>query len=268
MRGLGDRQYKEGLMTKCKVVSFLEVSSFTFEQLWRISRIQRNILRKNLDSLVEKETVFVHKYSIPYTKEFYGYMYKYPVPYMTPINGHKHYLLDCSQRVCEAYMNFYYNNKAREKRVPSNEFLMKERQKHRQKLCMCEDEARSFETKSKIQVDEMSKTEFREYLQKFEEHLIYFERLIREREINSVNFGERFQIGEDVTERELSNITRVSELLTKRGYSLLDVLIRCSTERTRIHTTGYYTDDLTLPLTRYGSLWKKMEKAGLLKNLS
>jgi DNA-binding HxlR family transcriptional regulator len=80
MRGLGERQYKERLMTKYKIVSLLDVSPFTFEQLWRISRIQRNVLRKNLNSLVEEETILVHNYSIPYNQEFYGYMYKYPVP--------------------------------------------------------------------------------------------------------------------------------------------------------------------------------------------
>src|SRR5215207_5002540 len=112
MRGLGERQYKERLMTKYKIVSFLDVSPFTFEQLWRISRIQRNVLRKNLNSLVEEETVRVRTYSIPYNQEFYGYMYKYPVPYMAPVYGHRYYLLDLSQIVCDAYMNFYYNNNA------------------------------------------------------------------------------------------------------------------------------------------------------------
>src|SRR5215216_711413 len=92
VRGLGDRQYKARLMTKYKIVSFLAVSPFTFEQLWRVSRIHRNTLRKNLDLLVEEETVRVHKYSIPYTNEFYGYMYKYPIPYMTPLYGRKYYL--------------------------------------------------------------------------------------------------------------------------------------------------------------------------------
>ena len=83
VRGLGDRQYKERLMTKYKIVSFLAVSPFTYEQLQRVSGIHRNTLRKNLDLLVD----------------------------MIPLYGHKYYLLDCSQRQSDAYMNLYYNNK-------------------------------------------------------------------------------------------------------------------------------------------------------------
>jgi hypothetical protein len=270
MRGLGERQYKERLMTKYKIVSLLDVSPFTFEQLWRISRIQRNVLRKNLNSLVEEETILVHNYSIPYNQEFYGYMYKYPVPYMPPAYGHKYYLLDLSRIVSDAYMNFYYNNKARENRVPLIQFLTEERKKRKQKLCASEDKARSLELKSELQIDEMGRTELRDYLQSAEEHLIYHERFKRETEILCVKFGDRFLNEgeeEEVTEKEMRNITMISEFFTKRDYSLLDVLIRCSMEHTRIHTTDYWRDDLTLPLMRYRSLWKITEKIGLLKNL-
>jgi hypothetical protein len=270
MRGLGDRQYKERLMTKYKIVSLLDVSPFTFEQLWGISRIQRNVLKKNLNTLVEEETVRIHTYLIPYSQEFYGYMYKYPASYMAPVYGRKYYLLDLSQRVCDAYMNFYYNNKARENRIPLKQFLTVERQKRKQKLSMSEDEVRSFETKSELQTNEMGKTELREYLQRFEEHLIYRERFRRETEILYVKFGERFLNEEDeeeVTEKEMRNIIKISEFFTKRGYSLLDVLIRCSMEHTRIHTTGYWAHDLMFPLMRYRTLWKTMEKAGLHNNL-
>ena len=268
VRGLGERQYKARLMTQYKIVSFLAVCPFTFEQLWRVSRIQRNVLRKNLDLLVEEGSVLAHRYSIPYTREFYGYMYKYPVPYMTPTNGRKYYLLDCSQRQCDAYMNFYYNNMAKERKEPFEELLIKERQKRKHKLCMHEDEAISFKTISKLEAEGMTQTELRDHLQMSEENLIYLERLIREDEIIAVKFGERFQNDEEtITNEELDRVTKVSDFFTKRRYSSLDVLVRCSTEHTRIHTSGYYADDLNLGLIRYNSLWKIMDKAGLLRNL-
>jgi hypothetical protein len=212
--------------------------------------------------------VRVHKYSIPYTQEFYGYMYKYAVPYMTPLYGHKYYLLNCSQRQSDAYMNFYYNNKAKERREPFNEFFIKERQKHQKRLCVNEDEIRSFKVKSELQMKEMTQTESRDYWQEFMESFICFERFMREREIIAVKFGKRFSDEEQsVTERELNNVTKIAEFFTEKGYSLLDVLIRCSTEHTTISTTGFVFRDLELHLILYSLLWKIMEKAGLLRNL-
>jgi len=264
VRGLGDRQYKERLMTKYKIVSFLDINPFTYEQLQKVSSIQRNVLRKNLDLLVEEETVRVHKYSIPYTREFYGYMYKYPVPYMTPLYGRKYYLLNYSQRRCDAYMNFYYNNKAKERREPFDELLIKERQKHRKKLCVHEIDIRSNKKIiSQLRMKEMTQTELRDYWQKLVEDCICLERYMREDEIIAVKFGERFQYELSLTEKELNSATKIAEFFTKKGYSLLDVLIRCCTERTMISTTGYPAGDLNLNLIRYSSLWKIMEKAGL-----
>ena len=262
VRGLGERQYKERLMTKYKIVCFLDICPFTYEQLRRVSSIQRNVLRKNLDLLVEEKTIREHKYSIPYTQEFYGYMYKYPLPYMKPLYGCKYFLLDRSQRQADGYMNFYYNNRAREPRELLKELLIKERQKHQQKLCTLE-ETGSFKVKSKIEMDEMTQTEFRDYWQKFMEYSICLERQMREKEILAVKVGVRFQCEQDVTERDRNNAIKIAEFLTKKGYSLLDVLIRCCTERTTISTTGYFSKDLDLHLIRYSVLWEIMERAGL-----
>ena len=139
-------------MTKYKIVSFLDVCPFTYEQLWRVSGIHRNSLRKNLDLLVEEKTILAHKYSIPYTKEFYGYMYKYPIPYMKPLYGCKYYLLDQSQSQAAGYMNFYYNNRARESIALLKEQLIKEKQKRQHKLCKLGDEIISSQIKSKKEI--------------------------------------------------------------------------------------------------------------------
>jgi hypothetical protein len=274
VRGLGDRQYKERLMTKYKIVSFLDVSPFTYEQLWRVSSIQRNVLRKNLDLLVEEGTVLEHKYSIPYTEEFYGYMYKYPVSYMTPLCGHKYYLLDCSQRQCEAYMNFYYNNKIRERRKPFNKIFMKERQKRRQKLCIYQSETGEISAElqmkeiSELQMKEMTSSEIRDDWQKCMELRICLEREWREREIIAVKIGKRFGVELTYIDGDEENsATEIAEFFTKKGYSLLDVLIRCCTERTTI-STGYISSYLNLALIRYCLLWRIIEKAGLLRNFS
>ncbi len=256
-----------------------------------MSSIHRNVLRKNLDLLVEEKTVFTHKYSIPYTQEFYGYMYNYPIPYMKPLYGCKYYLLDRSQRQADGYMNFYYNNKARESIALLKEHLIKERQKH-QKLCKLGDETISSQIKSKKEIKKMTRTEFGDYWrklirapskmeikemtqteirdswQRFMELCICFERRMREKEIIAVRVGVRPQIEQSVGERERNSTIKIAEFFTKKGYSLWDVLIRCCTERTTISTTGYYTKDLDLHLIRYSLLWDIMKKAGLLRTIN
>ncbi len=279
-------------MTKYKIVSFLDVSPFTYEQLRRVSSIQRNVLRKNLDLLVEEGTIFTHKYSIPYTQKFYGYMYKYPIPYMKPLYGCKYYLLDRSQRQADGYMNFYYNNRARESIELLKELLIKERQKHQQKLCKLGDETISSQIRSKKEIKEMTKTEFRDYWrklirapskmeieemtqtetrdnwQRIMEVCICIERRMREKEIIAVSVGERFQFEQSVAERELNTAIKIAEFFVKKGHSLFDVLIRCCTERTTISTTGFYSKDLDLHLIRYSLLWEILERAGLLRTIN
>jgi hypothetical protein len=292
VRGLGEKQDKERLMTKYRIVSFLDVSPFTYEQLRRVSSIQRNVLRKNLDLLVKEGTIFAHKYSIPYTQKFYGYMYKYPIPYMKPLYGCKYYLLDRSQRQADGYMNFYYNNKARESIELLKELLIKERQKHQQKLCKLEDETTSSRIKSKKEIKEMTKTELRDYWrklirapsemeieemtrteardnwQRIMELCICFERIMREKELIAVSVGVRFRFEQSVAERELNSAIKIAKFFIKKGYSLFDVLIRCCTERTTIFNTGYYSKNLDLHLIRYSLLWEIMEKAGLFKTIN
>jgi hypothetical protein len=279
-------------MTKYKIVSFLDVSPFTYEQLRRVSSIQRNVLRKNLDLLVEEGTIFTHKYSIPYTQKFYGYMYKYPIPYMKPLYGCKYYLLDRSQRQADGYMNFYYNNRARESIELLKELLIKERQKHQQKLCKLEDETISSQIKRKKEIKEMTKTEFRDYWRKLllapsgkeieemtgteardawqrsMELCICFERVMREKELIDVSVGLRIQVEHSVAEGELNSAIKIAKFFIKKGYSLFDVLIRCCTERTTIFTTGHYSKDLDLHLIRYSLLWEIMKKAGLLRTIN
>jgi hypothetical protein len=188
-------------------------------------------------------------------------------------------------------MNFYYNNKAREKIDLFKEHLIKERQKHQQKLCKLGDETISSQIKSKeikkmtqtefrdywrklirapseMQLKEMTQTEIRDSWQRLMEICICVERGMREKEIIAVSVGARPQIDQSVEERERNSAIKIAEFFIKKGYSLFDVLIRCCTERTTISTTGYYSKDLDLHLIRYSLLWEIMEKAGLLKTIN
>ena len=120
---------------------------------------------------------------------------------------------------------------------------------------------------SKMQLKELTQTEIRDSWQRFMELCICFERMMREKEIIAVNVGIKFQF-ESVQEKDLNSAIKIAEFFIKKGYSLLDVLIRCCTERTTISTTGYYSKDLDLHLIRYSLLWEIMENAGLLRTIN
>ena len=96
------------MVTEGKIVSFLSIGPFTYQQLWKVSSIHRNILRKRLDSLVERKIIFEHKYSIPYDSEFYGSAHDYPISYWSPLFGRIYYLLNCSRPECDKLAHIYF----------------------------------------------------------------------------------------------------------------------------------------------------------------
>jgi hypothetical protein len=227
---LGDKQWKEREMTYGKIVSLLTVSPFTFEQLWKVSRIHRNTLHKRLQYLIKDGVVLVHKYAIPYTKDNYGYMYKYsvPNPYTAPLYGHKYYLLNCSDLGCSGLINFYYNNKAREAEKP----LLKGLEK-RSKFCAFENsigELFNELEQYRDRVTEMNELQGREYWQKSVELCICVYRLAQKIRIAAAIRGFRLRSGpEDLSILEREKIRKVIDFFIKKGYSIMDILIRCST---------------------------------------
>lgn len=273
VRGLGDRQEKERKMTSGKIVSLLEVSPFTFEQLWRVSRIHRNTLKKRLECLVNVGVVFTHKFSIPYTEEFYGYMYKYPVanPYTPPLYGHTYYLLNCSSEASKGLTNFYYNNKAKEKIMPTEDLVLKENSKQHRKLSIWDGRIRELQERllpylsKKIEIRNGS--EYYEYWRKQIEWSIFAHRLLQERNLTAVKIGYRYP-SRPANERQQNELVKLVQFLKKRGCSLSDVLIRCSVENTILYTTRYMEDNLEADLMPYALLWNVMDEAGLIKDLN
>ena len=93
IRGFGDKQRNQKYDTYSKIVAYLRISPFTFEQLWKVSGINRNVLKTRLDELIEQRIVLKHTYKIPYKVEFYGHIDKNPVDYMHPLYNRDYYLL-------------------------------------------------------------------------------------------------------------------------------------------------------------------------------
>jgi hypothetical protein len=247
------------------------VSPFTFEQIWRVSRIHRNTLGKRLQYLIKEGVVFKHEYSIPHTKEFYGYMYKYsvPNPYTPPLFGHPYYLLNCSRPACGGLVNFYYNNKAREKVEPTKKPLQT-RSRNRPKLSVSHDSMGEIQKKLEQNRDramEMSESELREYWQMSTEFEIFRSRFLQEIHIAAVKQGIRSNSElEEISHSKRIEMIKVIEYYLKKGCSLRDILIKCSTDKTIILTSQYVADILEGDLLSYNILWNIMSEEGMLSD--
>ena len=65
-RGLGERQKNERLITNYRIIEALYVKPYTYQQLWRATKIQRNTLKLRLDQLVNDDKIVLkHHYAFP-----------------------------------------------------------------------------------------------------------------------------------------------------------------------------------------------------------
>lgn len=267
--GLGDRQKRERLLTDSKIVSFLRVSPFTYEQLWRVSRIHRNTLKLRLQHLVDTKIVIKHRYSIPYEYRFYGHMYKHPVPYRPPIYNHDYYLLNYSQPEIKNFLSVYLIRKEvnwSEDRKKGN--VKPQNQPSFQPILSlyAEHEKEPELYRKKITI---SSNELKESYRRSVEMIVYFFRYLREYDLAAVK--ERVNLLDSpMTERGVIQLKKIAEFFKNNGYSVFDILVRCSTEHTEIpgdrYFSGNLSDLLSLEMTNYAALWNTMEKIGLLKN--
>jgi DNA-binding Lrp family transcriptional regulator len=253
----------ERLLTESKIASFLSVSTFTFEQLWKVSRIHRNILRYRLNDLAKRGIVIKHRYAIPYNRELYGYMYKYPIPYMTPLYDHAYFLLYYSKPESKRLIAYYYKHC---KNVKPSVFP---KRSISQKLCKSQE---NFMELQKEVLDgfkrrsTMSDQEYVGHWHKDREMLICLSRFRHQNQITAVR--KCVKLGKWVVSRGiLESVKKVTEFFSKRNYSFLDVLIRCSTDHNILFIDSWSTDSvLELTFVPYYVLWNIMEKEGLIKN--
>jgi hypothetical protein len=179
-------------------------------QFWRVSRIHRNILKKRLEYLVKEGTILTHKFSIPYTREFYGYMYKYPVanPYTSPLHGCTYYLLNCSNPECSDLIDYYYDNKTTEKVDPAEKDSQKKGGRNRPELCMFQENigeiAKEAEQYDYNRLTKINAEEFNKVWRMMIEQFIYHSRLWQEFMIDAAKRGQRLYSRSE--EEEISEI--------------------------------------------------------------
>jgi hypothetical protein len=108
MRGLGKQQFEQIKFTESRLVAILGVRPHTYEELRKITRIQRNILRVRLNNLISKKILFKHKYKIQYTQQSCVYGDLYGISSNLPIKNGDYYLLNWSNSLTKEFTDYYY----------------------------------------------------------------------------------------------------------------------------------------------------------------
>jgi hypothetical protein len=271
VRGLGLKQKKEKLNTEAKIVGFLRVTPLTYEQLQKISRIHRNTLKLRLDHLSSKGIIMAHRYSIPYELKYYGYMFRHPVKYWPPLFNRLYYLLNLSKSKQIKELLFHYLTMNEEEwevdRVAGKIEMQNQPSFSLTPSIIAQALLLSREGNSNKRY--RSPSELIENRSRLTEIILYTFRWLREYDLSAVK--NRVYISEySLREKETKNLKNIIKFFTRRGFSLQDVLIRCSTEHTLIEGDRDYlegaADPLSLPMTRYSTLWHTIKRHRLSDN--
>ena len=262
-------------VTEARIASFLNVSPFTYEQLQNISRIHRNTLKLRLEQLSRKGIIIRHRYSIPYKSKYYGYMYRHSIKYRTPLFNHIYYLLNLSKtkQIKDLVSSYLIRNeeqmeedyKAGRIEIQNLPLFQSPRSLLKQSLLTS---AEGISNRTYF-----SPSEEKEDYRKSAEIVINLFRQLREWDLSAVK-NRVFIPGCPFREKDIEVLNKIINFFTNRGFSLLDVLVRCSIEYTIIDgeksNLDGTADHLSLPMTHYYVLWHAVEKLSFfdVKNLN
>jgi hypothetical protein len=98
MQGQGKYQKEQRLKTESKIVAFLNLQQFPFNELQLISGIRRNSLRISIDSLVDRNIVSKHIIKNPGLSEF-----------RQPIRRGTYYSLNTKNPETKRLLDIYYS---------------------------------------------------------------------------------------------------------------------------------------------------------------
>jgi hypothetical protein len=224
-------------------------------------------LKLRLEQLCRNGIIMKHRYSIPYEWKYYGFMYRYPVKYQSPLFGRFYYLLDLSKaKQIQEFVSYFLirskeeweqkqlTGKSETQNLPSFSLALSVLISSKQLLSHRNSSRRYF-----------SPSELIENRKKSAEMVINTFRWLRERDLSAVK--NRVSVsGYPFREKDSEVLRKIISFFTNRGFSLQDILVRCSTEHTMIEGERYYldgtTDPLSLPMTHYSVLWHAVEKLG------
>jgi hypothetical protein len=219
-----------------------------------------------------------HKYSIPFKFKYYGYMYKYPVKYRPPLFNHIYYLLNLSKttQIQEFVSNFLVRS---EDEFEVDRLTGKIEIQNLPSFCLAPsilksllpslvNHSRRLVSEWNINKGYFSPSELIETHKKLEEIILYAYRWLREIDLSAVK-NRAHVLAAPLREKDNEKLKKIIDFFVKRGYSLQDILIRCSTEHTCINGERFYldgsADTLSLPMTNYSVLWYAVERHGYIK---
>jgi hypothetical protein len=228
-------------------------------------------LKQRLELLSIKGIVMKHRYSIPYEWKYYGYMYRYRVKYRPPLFNHIYYLLDLSKIKEIDELLFHYLTK-KEEEWEGDRFAGKIEIQNQPSFSPALSIIKQtllllIERNSKKRY--LSPSELNENRRRSTEMFLCTSRWRREYDLLAAK--NRVHVSEySLREKESKEFKNIIDFFTSKGFSLQDVLIRCSTEHTfiegdRPHLEGAAAP-LLFPMIHYSTLWHAMERHGLLKN--
>jgi hypothetical protein len=231
-RGLGGRQRKDRLLTTSKIISYLAVRPFTYQELQKESKIQRKRLRDELDELVMHKLVIRHKFSAKKDRNL-----KHNMIY---------YLLDCSKTESKQLLSYYYNNPYPENIdgtvLNTENYQDKAVDQLKENLVFTSNDINNNKLASS-----MSHKEHRQLLSSLE-------LVARKLDLDSVKRQRKLEHSEP-SELQISAVSDAADhLITGNAYSFLDFLVKLSADE-EIEGLG---------ICNYSELWKIIEKKGLL----
>lgn len=229
-RGEGERQKKDRQFTTSKVIAYLTVSPFTYQQLQNESKIQRQTLRQILDSLVMQKVVKKHRFTIQND------------PHIE--HNSTYYLVDWSKNKIEPrqLLQYYFNNnnnKSIEKvrHLTSKDIMVKD----------------TYEAEARKTLNNLTTFFDKNYERlSYEEHKefnIVSSKLVRRLDFASIKNQCQIDYHEP-SKDEVYNALKLINFCLERKYHLLDAVIKACVD-----------DKIAFGLYRYIRLWDIMEKA-------
>lgn len=212
-----------------------------------------------------------HRYSIPYKAEYYGYMHRHPINYRRPLFNHIYYLLNLSEakqikglvskyltRNEEEWEEDYKTGRIEIQNQPA--FLFAPSVLKHSLLLSANEFSKQY----------FSPSEMKERYRKSAEIVINLFRQLREWDLTAVK--NRVSLPEyPFREKDNEVLRNIISFFTNRGFSVQDILVRCSTEYTIIEGERYYLDGtadrMSLPMTHYSVLWHAIEELGFFKKI-
>jgi hypothetical protein len=269
VRGLGEKQRIQRYLTDSKIVSFLTVTPFTYDKLWKVSRIHRNTLRSRLNYLVAQGIVIKHKYSIPNNYHYWGCSkYRYPDLDMLPIYNRTYYLLNCSKPKSKQLVSYYLNRKEKDwidKRCNDKNMNLLPY------ISSLVDKFSIITILENKPMTVMTRDEIREYALNSIDLYIYSNRVLRQYDLEAIK--ERVYLHtKGIKDKIANNAIKITNYFIQKGFTLLDVLIRCCNEETEIRLSRNHNKEIPykikLPMMHYCTMWNILKNAGFLRNIN